>query len=183
VRLVNRVLAALLSLALACAGVILIVEVVAYRVNSHGPAIVNWHPAYTWAARTTWIDGSIRGAAAILIALGLALLLAELKPARVSRLAADPDQAGAPGIDTAYTRRGVAAAVRSAVTDVDGVRGASVTVRRRRVAVAATAAALDKAAAQTLRESVTTAARQRLAQLNLRHASALSVRVTPSRSR
>ena len=42
--------------------------------------------------------------------LGLVLLIAELKPARVSRLAADPAQAGADGIDTAYTRRGLAAA-------------------------------------------------------------------------
>ena len=48
------------------------------------------------------------------------LLIAELKPARVSRLAADPTEAGADAIDTAYTRRGLAAAIRSAVTAVDG---------------------------------------------------------------
>ncbi len=93
-------------------------------------------------------------AAGIIILVGLVLLLAELKPARVARLAADPAKAGTPDVDTAYTRRGIAAAVRSAVTDVDGVRGASVKVTRRRVAVAATVAALDKTAAQSLRESV-----------------------------
>ncbi len=107
------------------------------------------------------------------------LLIAELKPARMSRLAADPAKAGAAGIDTAYTRRGVAAAIRSAVTDVDGVRDASVKVTRRKVTIRATAAAQDKAAAQTLREPVTTAARQRLAALSLRHASPLSVHVVP----
>ena len=90
----NRVMAALLSLALIVAGVLLIIEVIADRVN-HRPAIVDWHPAYAWAKRTTWNAGSIRVACAVLILLGLVLLIAELKPARVSRLAADPAQAGA----------------------------------------------------------------------------------------
>jgi hypothetical protein len=181
VRLANRVLGALLSLALACLGALLIIEVAADRLGDR-PVLVNWHPAYRWATHTTWASGSIRVAAGILLVLGLVLLIAELKPARVSRVAADPDQAGAPGMDTAYTRRGVAAAVRSAATDVDGVRGASVKVGRRKVAVTATAAALDRTAAQALREPVTAATRARLAALSLRHAPALSVRVT-SRSR
>ena len=118
----NRVLAALLSLALIAAGVLLIIEVIAGRV-SHRPAVVDSHPADAWANSTTWNAGSVRVACAVLMLLGLALLIAELKPARVSRLAADPAQAGAAGIDTAYTRRGLAAAIRSAVTGVDGVRG------------------------------------------------------------
>jgi hypothetical protein len=178
VRLANRVLAALLILALACAGALLIIEVAADRLE-HRTALVNWHPAYAWAARTDWTAGSIRVAAVIVILLGLVLLLAELKPPRVGRLAADPAGAGAAGMDTAYTRRGVAAAVRSAVTDVDGIRAASVKVSRRRVAVSAVAAALDKAAAQTVRDAVTTAAGERLTALRLRRAPALSVRVTP----
>jgi hypothetical protein len=177
-RLANRVMAALLGLAVACAGVLLIVEVIAARSGWHA-VIVSWPAAYNWAARTAWISGSIRVTAGILIVLGLALLIAELKPARVSRLAADPSKAGVADIDTAYTRRGVAAAIRSAVTDVDGIRDASVKVTRRKVTVGATAAAQGKAAARALREPVTTAARQRLAALSLRHASALSVHVVP----
>jgi Family of unknown function (DUF6286) len=177
-RLANRVMSALLSLAVACAGVLVIIEVIAARTGQHA-VIVNWHAAYNWAARTAWISGSVRVAAGILIAAGLVLLIAELKPARVSRLAADPSKAGAAGIDTAYTRRGVAAAIRSAVIDVDGVRDASVKVTRRKVTIGATAAAQDNEAARTLREPVTTAARQRLAALSLRHASALSVHVVP----
>jgi hypothetical protein len=176
VRLANRVPGALLALALGAAGVFLIVEVAADRVD-HRTALVNWRPAYTWAARNTWTAGSIRVTAAILILVGLVLLLVQLKPPRVSRLAADPGQAGAAGMDTAYTRRGVAAAVRSAVTGVDGIRATSVKVTRRRIRIAATAAAPDRAAAQTLREPVTAAARQRLAALSLRHRAALSVRV------
>ena len=177
-RLANRVLAALLSLAVACAGVLLIIEVIAARTGQQ-PVIVNWRAAYNWAARTAWIASSIRVAAGILIAAGLVLAIAELKPARISRLAADPSKAGAADIDTAYTRRGVAAAIRSAVTDVDGIRDASVKVTRRKVTIGATAAAQDKAAARTLHEPVTTAARQRLTALSLRHAPPLSVHIVP----
>ncbi|HJY99640.1 MAG TPA: DUF6286 domain-containing protein [Streptosporangiaceae bacterium] len=174
----NRVLAALVSLALIAAGVLLIIEVIADRV-SHRPALVDWHPAYDWAKRTTWNAGSIRVACAVLILLGLALLIAELKPARVPRLAAEPAQPGAAGIDTAYTRRGLAAAIRSAATGVDGVRGASVKVKRRKITVAATTAPRDKAAARSLRDPILAAARQRLTALKLRREPSVSVRVTP----
>jgi hypothetical protein len=175
-RHINRVLGALLSLAVIVAGVVLIIEVIADRVN-HRPQIVYWHPAYDWAKRTTWNAGSVRVACALLILLGLVLLAAELKPARVARLAADPAQAGAGDIDTAYTRRGLAAAIKSAVTGVDGVRSASVKVRRRKVRVAATAAAQDQAAARSLRDPVSAAARERLTALKLRSAPAVSVHI------
>jgi hypothetical protein len=177
-RLANRVLAALLSLALIVAGVLLVIEVIADRVN-HRTAVVNWRPAYDWAKHTTWNAGSVRVTCAVLILLGLALLIAELKPARVSRVAADPAQAGAAGIDTAYTRRGLAAAVRSAVTGVDGVRGASVKVKRRKVTIVATAAAHGTAPARSLSDPISEAARQRLSALKLRRAPSVSVRVTP----
>jgi hypothetical protein len=177
-RLANRVIAALLSLAVACAGVLLIIEVIAARTGRRA-AVVNWHAAYHWAARTAWISTSIRVTAGVLIVLGLLLLIAELKPARVSRLAARPSETGAANIDTAYTRRGVAAAIRSVATDVDGIRDASVTVTRRKITIEATAAAPHKPAARSLHEPVTTAARQRLAALSLRRVPALSVHVDP----
>ncbi len=174
----NRILAALLSLALIVAGVLLIIEVIADRVVHHA-AIIGWKSAYDWAGRTTWNSGGIRVACAILIVAGLVLLIAELKPARMSRLAADPDQASAAGIDAAYTRRGVAATLRSAVTAVDGVRAASVKVRRRKIIITAAAIAEDGTVAQKLREPVSAAARQRLAALRLRRAPKVSARVTP----
>ena len=177
-RHVNRVLAALLTLVMITGGALLIIEVIADRV-SHRTVILNWHPAYDWARRTTWNAGSVRVTCVVLIVLGLVLLIAELKPARVSRLAADPGGAGAPGIDTAYTRRGLAAAVRSAVTDVDGIRSASVKVKRHRVKIAATTAARDTTAVRRLREPVRAAARQRLTTLQLRSAPSVSVRVRP----
>jgi hypothetical protein len=177
-RLANRVLAALLSLALIVAGVLLVIEVIADRV-SHRAAVVPWRTAYAWARHTTWNAGSIRVTSAVLIVAGLVLLIAELKPARVSRLPADPARAGADAIDTAYTRRGLAAALRSAVTAVDGVRGASVRLKRRTVRIAATAAAQDKTAAHSLHDPITDAARQRLTALQLHRPPSVSVRVIP----
>jgi Family of unknown function (DUF6286) len=178
VRYVNRVLAALLCLVLIAAGVLLIIEIIAYSVNKR-PAIVNWRPAYDWAGRTNWDAPSIRVASVVLIVLGLVLLIAELKPARVTRLPADPAHAAAADVDTAYTLRGLAAAIRSAVTRVDNVRGASVKVKRRKIKVAATAAMPSKAAARSLRDPIMAAAGQRLEALELRRTPSLSVRVTP----
>jgi hypothetical protein len=175
-RLANRALAALLSLALVVLSVLLIAEVIADR-TSHHAAIVHWRSAYNWAEHTTWDAGSARVISGILILAGLVLLVAELRPARVSRLPADP--AGAGAVDTAYTRRGLAAAVRSAVTAVDGVRSSAVKVRRRRVRIAAVASARDRAAARSLRDPIADAARERLAALRLRRPPSVAVRVSP----
>jgi hypothetical protein len=54
-----------------------------------------------------------------------------------------------------------------------------VKVKRRKITVAATAAAGGKAAARSLRDPIVAAARQRLTALKLRRTPAVSVRVTP----
>ncbi|HEV2888104.1 MAG TPA: hypothetical protein VGX49_14425, partial [Jatrophihabitans sp.] len=119
-RLFNRLLAALLSLALIVAGVLVVVEVVAERLGG-GPAVVDWPHVYDWARRTPWQQGSVRVASILLVILGVLLLAAELKRSRPSRLAVRSSTT-----DAAYTRRGVAATIRSAVSDVDGINSASV---------------------------------------------------------
>ena len=175
-RLVNRLLAALLSLALIVAGVLVVVEVVAQRLGRN-PAIVDWQQLHDWAKRTPWQQGSVRVACIVLAILGLLLLVAELKRSRPSRLAVRSD-----ATDAAYTRRGVAATIRSAVSEVDGINSASVSVSRRKVKVAATTAGLQPFTAETLREPTTEAARQRLDALELQAPPALSVQVS-TRSR
>lgn len=173
-RIVNRLLAALLALALITVGLLVVIEVAAARLGRH-PALIHWHTSYAWLHRTHWQQGSVRVAAAALIVVGLLLLIAELKPARVSRLAVTDDTA-APD-DVAYTRRGVSAALRAAVTDVDGVRAATVRISRRSVSVTAQAATQDGDAARALREPATAAARDRLDALQLASPPRLSVRV------
>lgn len=176
-RLLNRVLAALLSLALAVAGTLLIIEVFADRIN-HRPAVVHWHNAYHWLARTPWQQGSVRVVCIVLVVLGLVLLVAELKRSRVSRLKVESGPGENDPIDTAYTRRGVTAAVRAAVTDVDGISSAQVTVKRRSVQVQAVTSAGDKQSAQQLREPAQAAAQRRLDELALVAKPSLRVRTT-----
>ncbi|HEX8304034.1 MAG TPA: DUF6286 domain-containing protein [Jatrophihabitans sp.] len=175
-RLVNRLLAALLSLALIVAGVLVVVEVVAQRLG-RDPVAVDWPRLYDWGQRTQWQQGSVRVACILLALAGLLLLAAELKRSRPSRLAARSDTT-----DAAYTRRGVAGTIRSAVSDVDGISSATVAVTRRKVKVAATTAGLQPFTAESLREPATAAAQQRLDALELQSPPALSVEVS-TRSR
>ena len=177
-RLINRVLAALLALAVIVVGALVVIEVVVHWFTDK-PAIVHWHDSYSWAERTRWNQGSVRVTAIALLVVGLLLLAAELRRAKVSRLAADPDQTNTTGIDTAYTRRGAAAAVRSVVMDVDGVRSAKVAVGRRKVTVDAVAGVRDKATAQTFKAPIKAAAQQRLDSLKLKSAPSVSVNVVP----
>ena len=76
---------------------LLIATVVADR-TSHHQGIVHWRAAYHWALTTAWDAGAIRVISGILILVGLVLLIAELKPTRVSRLAADRAEAGLMGL-------------------------------------------------------------------------------------
>ncbi|MBV9821593.1 MAG: alkaline shock response membrane anchor protein AmaP [Actinobacteria bacterium] len=171
-RLLNRLLAALLSLALVVAGVLVVIEVVAERLD-RGPAIVDWPRLHDWARRTPWQQGSVRTACILLALAGLLLLVAELRRGRPSRLAVRSEVT-----DAAYTRRGVAAAIRSAVGEVDGITAATVSVSRRRVSVEASTAGLQPHTAESLREPATAAARHRLEALELAEPPALSVRVS-----
>ena len=177
-RHINRLLAALLSLFLIVAGVLLIIEVIADRIH-HRPAIVHWHAFYNWAGRTEWQAGVTRFLCIVLVVVGLILLIAELKRPRVSRLRLMEE---VPGIDTAWTRRGIGTAVTAAVRDVDGIRTVSTKVGRRKIAVTTTSSAADQAAADTLREPVTTAAQQRLDSLALRSVPSLTATVKPRSS-
>jgi hypothetical protein len=175
-RLLNRLLAALLSLALIVAGVLVVVEVVAQRLG-RSPAVVDWPHLYDWTRRTPWQQGSVRVTCILLAVAGLLLLAAELKRSKPDRLAVRSETT-----DAAYTRRGVAGTIRSAVSDVDGINSASVSVSRRKVRVAATTAGLQPFTAETLREPTAAAAQQRLDALELQSPPALSVEVS-TRSR
>lgn len=176
-RLLNRPLAFILAIALAAASVILIVEVIEFAVHS-GPAIVHWTTWNHWAHTTKWHAQVIRVWSAILIAIGVFLLALELKPRRISRLRLRSDD---PATDAALTRSGLAGALRTAATGVDGIRNADVIVRRRRARIAARSAARGHAPANSLRPPVRQAVGDRLNSLDLQHPPRLKVRVITRR--
>lgn len=176
-RLINRLLAALLSLALIAAGVLVAIEVLAQRLGRQ-PAVLDWPRLYDWANRTPWQQGSVRVTCIVLMIIGLLLLGAELKRGKPNRLAVRSD-----ATDAAYTRRGVATTIRSAVTDVDGINSASVSVSRRKVKVEATTAGLQPFTAESLQEPATRAAQQRLDALELSEPPTLAVSISTSGAR
>jgi hypothetical protein len=173
-RLVNRPLAFIVAAALAVAGVLVIIEVIAFAVH-HSPQVVHWTTWYGWANRTHWNQLVVRVWCAILIVIGAAILALELKPPRVTRLSLRSHN---DATDAAMTRRGLAGALRAAATGVDGISAAAVTVRRRRARVTATTAARGRTAAEALRQPVTQTLQERLDAMGLRHPPSLSVRVT-----
>ncbi len=176
-RLLNRPLAFILAAALAAASVILIVEVIEFAVHS-GPAVVHWTTWYHWAHTTKWNAQVIRVWSAILILIGVLILALELKPPRITRLRLRSDDQAT---DAALTRSGLAGTLRAAATDIDGISGADVTVRRRRARVAAKSAARGRAVADSLRQPVTQAVGDRLTSLDLQHPPRLKVRVSTRR--
>ena len=171
-RLINRPLAALLSLVIIAGGALLVIEVAAHRLVNH-PALFNWHPMYDWAERTSWAQGSVRVGAILTTLLGALLLAVELRRSQPHRLPVASDLT-----DAAFTRHGVAATIGSAVNDVDGINHATVAVKRHRISVSATTAGRQSYTAEALREPATEAAQHRLDSLELIHPPKLSVRVT-----
>lgn len=170
-RHVNRVLAAVLSVALIAAGALLIIEVIAVRLGS-APALIPWPDIYVWGNDTTWDEAVIRVICITMAVVGAVLLVFELKRPRVRRLAV----AGEPeGVDIAYTRSGVARAVQGAATGVDGIRSASVRVARRSVRLTALSASTETRVAKSLMDPVSRAAQQRIDDLRLDPAPRLAV--------
>jgi hypothetical protein len=160
-RFVNRVLAAVVALALVVAGVLIVVEVIAARFSA-GTVVVHWRVALRWARRTTWDTSVVQSTCILMAVVGLILVLLELKPRRRRRFKVRSDAS-----DAAFTRRGVKTAVQTAVDDVDGVGSAAVKVRRRRIRVRATATAAASHTAASLDDSVRAAAQGRVDSLAL----------------
>ena len=174
-RLVNRLLAVLLALALATVGVLVVIEVIAERLDK-APVVVDWHRIYSWAEGTSLTQGSVRVACIVTAVLGLLLLFAELKRGRPKRLAAASDS-----VDAGYTRRGVANAISRAVNDVDGINGSVVKVRRRRIRVRARASGVGTYTADLLQEPAMQAAQSQLTDLELKRQPRLQVRLSTRR--
>jgi hypothetical protein len=137
VRVVLRVLAPLLGLAVALVGVLVVLEVVAawVRPDEGDGLVVPWPDWYATLGQLTWTDAPVPGIAIGTAVLGLLLVL-------VGLLARRPDIAvdgPAPGITVTTSPRVLARLVGRRVRAADDVAAASVTASRRRVSVAAQA--------------------------------------------
>ncbi|KUL41252.1 DUF6286 domain-containing protein [Actinoplanes awajinensis] len=173
-RVVNRLLAVLLAIGVVLAAAVTVLEVSAQRAN-HRPLVLNWPGVYDWATRTTWGAAPVLLLSIGLTVTGVLLLATQLTPRRPDRL---PISCSHPATDAAITRSGLARSLRRAVTEVDGVSQARVTVRRRRARIRVTARAGAASDTGALRTTLTEAARRQLDALGLTRPPALSVKVT-----
>ena len=160
---VNRLLTLVVSVALIASGVVLAVEVVGALFGSQ-PVLVDWRGAYQAGRTHSWSSNPVRILASVVGAVGLLLLLAQLKPRRISRLAVSSDD---PYTDAAVTRAGVRGALRRAAENVDGISAAKVKLGRRRATVVASTRADQPRLRQDLTADVHTAVIDRLTSLEL----------------
>lgn len=169
--LVNRVLAALVSLAVIAVAVVVTVEVARWFVGE--PAwLVPWRSWEADLSRVRADDPALLVTAAVVAVVGLLLLVFELKPRRPDSLRAAPLL---PGVHTVVTRKGIASAAETAARSVGGVTGASTSVARSRVAV--TARTRTRGEDRALRGRVRQAVEQALAELQLERRPKVRVRI------
>lgn len=132
-RLLLRVLSTVLGLALATAGLLLVIEVVAAWVRPAIPTglVVPWADWRATLERTAWMDSPVPAVAIGVAGFGLLLALTGLL-ARRSDLVL---RTAAPEITVTTSPRVLARIVGRRVRAVDDVAGAAVTATRRRISV------------------------------------------------
>jgi hypothetical protein len=173
--LVNRLLAALLSLAVVAATVLLVTEVVRWALD-HPPWLVPWDRWGDALLGARAGDAAVLAVSAAAALLGLLLLLFELTPRRPKAVGAEPL---ADGVVTVVTRSGLANAAETAARSVSGVRSASADVRRRSVVVEA--GSRGRGVARELEGPVRDAVERDLAALRLDRTPKVRVRIEEDR--
>ncbi len=160
VRTTNRIVSALLALALAVAGALVVIEIVLAALDR-----AHWiipHEDWARSAReTVFSDRSARVLFAVLAAAGIALLLLELVRRRPPALAMET---GEEGVTADLDRKGVERWLATRLSDVEGAAGTKAKVDRRSVEVRASTPQRDAAEVQ---ERLEVAAQEQLDELNL----------------
>ena len=144
VRVVNRVLCAVLALALLVAGLVVIIEIVLAGLQ-RGPWLVPHDRWWRWATTTAWSHRSARLLFAGLVLTGLVLLTLEVRRRHPSSLPLAP---GPGGVASELDRRDVERWLAEWAGRVEGVTEAQAEVRNRVVRVRAGSVGGDTGAAQ-----------------------------------
>ncbi|MGW5054511.1 DUF6286 domain-containing protein [Actinokineospora sp. NPDC004072] len=176
-RIVVRIVAVLLGLALAAVGAVLALEVAWRWLRPDGdPLLVPWPDWQARLGELTWQSQAVRAAAWITAAAGLLLLLAALVARRRDVVLRDP----APEVTVRTSPRSLARIVGTRVRAEDEVRGASVSATRRKVRVRAASGLAPEA---RLRPRLTEVVGGVLADLPLARTPRVSVVVDSPRDR
>ncbi len=162
-RVANRVLSAVLALALAVGGLLVAVEIVLGGLD-RGPWILPYDRWERTALGTPWSAGNIRLLCLALLVVGVLVLAAQVARRRPETLAL----AGSGGRSTtSLDRRGVERWLAERVERVEGVAGAQVKVGRKAAVVRATAVGRERGERVEMERKVGDAVRRHLEELAL----------------
>jgi Family of unknown function (DUF6286) len=139
-RLLIRILALVLGLAIASAGALVLVGVGWAMVRPNEGALLPWPRWLDRAGELAWTAGTVRVTAWVLVVAGVAMLLLAALAGRHDVYLQDP----APDVTVTTSPRSLARIVGQRVRGTDGVRSASVTANARSVRVRATSRLLDE---------------------------------------
>jgi hypothetical protein len=167
-----RLLSVVLAAAIAVAGVLIVIEVIAAAVGAD-PVIVKWHGLVDDLARNQWKTAPARVTAIVLIVVGLVLLFFALRRGKPSTVALTT---GATDVDMTTTRRSLQRFLASSATEVDGITDAKSRVKRRTVVIRAVAG--SGVERDDARSRLTDHLQQRLDALSLSDQRRLKVKVT-----
>ncbi|SDQ85547.1 DUF6286 domain-containing protein [Quadrisphaera sp. DSM 44207] len=164
VAVLNRVLSALLALALLLGGLLAVVEVVLAQLGR--PSWLVPHEQWaSWLDQRTWDQPVVQAVLAGLVVLGLLLLLAALRRGRPSSLPLAARGGGTPaGVRVTASRRGIERTLAAAARRAPGVSRADARVSRRKAVVRARTALRSEG---DLQQRVTANVAQRLEELGL----------------
>jgi hypothetical protein len=174
VRLLLRVLAPLLGLLLAAAGLAIVVETVTLWVApASSPLVLPWPTWRTAAEGLTWQSGAVRGTAIVVGVVGLLVLLLGLVARRHDVFLADP----VPEVTVTTSPHSLARAVGHEVRSHADVVSASVVASAKKITVKAST--LDPA--ETVRDAVRERVDELLGRLPLARRPKVSVSVTTTK--
>lgn len=137
-RVLTRLVTALLGLALMVAGLGLALEVL-LAWNVHHPVLVPYDRWLSYARGHTWRDPAVRGTSLAVLVLGVLLLLLALR----RRAPLVVPGAPRPAMTVTFARRPLESALGRLAVRTSGVEGVRVRVRRRTVAVSGKSLASD----------------------------------------
>jgi Family of unknown function (DUF6286) len=174
-RAFDRILALVLGLAGLVFGVLVVAEVINAAL-SRPPLLLPYPQAAAFLREHSWSDGPIVTIAVLLLAAGLLLLIAELKPRNRTHLVLRPLD---PQTTTTLSTRSLARVLENAATQTTGVHRATATVRARRARLRLQVPLRDagEIAAQAERNAASV-----LSDLQLRRSPRLVVRTIRERS-
>lgn len=174
-RVLNRIVSAVLALALLVGGVVVAVEIVAAFFGREEPLLLPWDEWYRSAIETPWSDPDLRLAFALMLLAGVGLLWLEAASRRPMAVAMASREGTAPAD---LDRRGLERWLAGRVSNVDGVAKAKVRIDKKGAHVDAVTPGRETG---PVREQLESAAGEALDELDLARPLPVRVRVQSGR--